>query len=596
VLSAVHPQHRESATNLVAYLAMRQHDLRGLQDELSVLGLSSLGRSEAHVRAGVERVVRVVRHLLGASPALELAAPAVTDGSARLHAHSHALLGPEPGGRRVRMMVTLPSEAASEPRLVADMVAAGMDCARINCAHDGPEAWVRMADAVRTAARTHARPVRVLMDLGGPKLRTGALAPGPRVVRWKPRRDARGAVLAPARVWLGPAGTEPPPDAEPDAVLHLPAAWCAQVEPGDQVRIEDTRGRRRRLDVTEASGAGCIALTEEGAWVEDGARAALRRRGSEGGTREITAALVQDVPATRQRLLLRRSDPLVLTRDLSPGEPGRRDADGRWLAPPRIPCTFPQAFATARPGHAVSFDDGRISGLIRAVATDRIEVEITRTREGGAWLGEDKGINLPDTPIELIGLTEQDRRHLAVVLGHADLLGLSFVDEPADVAAVHGELTARGAEHVALVLKIETRRGFERLPGLLLEAMRAPAFGVMIARGDLAVECGWERLAEVQEEILWLCEAAHAPVIWATQVLDTMARSGLPSRAEITDAAMSQRAECVMLNKGPHILDAMRALDDILGRMEGHQRKKSSRLRSLSVSDLTVAWTGSPGR
>jgi pyruvate kinase len=111
--------------------------------------------------------------------------------------------------------------------------------------------------------------------------------------------------------------------------------------------------------------------------------------------------------------------------------------------------------------------------------------------------------------------------------------------------------------------------------------MRSHAAGVMIARGDLAIECGYERLAEVQEEILWLCEAAHIPAIWATQVLETLAKSGMPSRAEITDAAMGERAECVMLNKGPHIVEAVQVLDNILQRMEAHQSKKSPLLRQL---------------
>jgi pyruvate kinase len=111
--------------------------------------------------------------------------------------------------------------------------------------------------------------------------------------------------------------------------------------------------------------------------------------------------------------------------------------------------------------------------------------------------------------------------------------------------------------------------------------MRSPLVGVMIARGDLAVEAGYERLAEVQEEILWLCEAAHLPVIWATEVLDQLARTGQPSRAEVSDAAMAQQAECVMLNKGPHVDTAIVVLDDILRRMSGHQRKKTPQLRPL---------------
>ena len=114
--------------------------------------------------------------------------------------------------------------------------------------------------------------------------------------------------------------------------------------------------------------------------------------------------------------------------------------------------------------------------------------------------------------------------------------------------------------------------------------MRSPCIGVMIARGDLAVECGYERLAEIQEEILWLCEAAHVPVIWATQVLETLSRGGSPSRAEVTDAGMGGRAECVMLNKGPEIVAAVRALDDILQRMQAHQNKKQSMLRSLGIA------------
>ena len=118
--------------------------------------------------------------------------------------------------------------------------------------------------------------------------------------------------------------------------------------------------------------------------------------------------------------------------------------------------------------------------------------------------------------------------------------------------------------------------------------MRSARVGVMIARGDLAVECGYQRLAEVQEEILWICEAAHVPVIWATQVLESLAKEGVPSRSEITDAAAGVRAECVMLNKGPHILLALDFLGDVLARMKGHQTKKSALMRKLSVAETAL--------
>ena len=180
-------------------------------------------------------------------------------------------------------------------------------------------------------------------------------------------------------------------------------------------------------------------------------------------------------------------------------------------------------------------------------------------------------------------ITAKDRDDLVFVGRHADMVALSFANSVEDVRELRSLLEPLGDKQPAVVLKIETRRGFDNLPAMLLEAMKSPRWAVMIARGDLAVECGFERMAEVQEEILWLCEAAHVPVIWATQVLETLAKHGVPSRAEVTDAAMSHRAECVMLNKGPYIVQAVKVLDDILRRMHGHQAKKQSMLRELRL-------------
>lgn len=136
-------------------------------------------------------------------------------------------------------------------------------------------------------------------------------------------------------------------------------------------------------------------------------------------------------------------------------------------------------------------------------------------------------------------MTDADLPLLGVAAAHADVVALSFLRHERDVDDMHAYLRRVGAEHLGLILKIETAEAFTRLPEILLHAMRSPLVGVMIARGDLAVEAGYERLAEVQEEILWLCEAAHLPVIWATEVLDRLARTGQPSRAEVTDAAMA---------------------------------------------------------
>ncbi|MBC7336453.1 MAG: pyruvate kinase, partial [Clostridia bacterium] len=85
----------------------------------------------------------------------------------------------------------------------------------------------------------------------------------------------------------------------------------------------------------------------------------------------------------------------------------------------------------------------------------------------------------------------------------------------------------------------------------------------------------------MQEEILWISEAASVPAVWATQVLEDLVREGIPTRGEMTDAAMAARAECVMLNKGPAVGQAVELLDRLLARMDEHMFKKTPTLRAL---------------
>jgi pyruvate kinase len=276
-----------------------------------------------------------------------------------------------------------------------------------------------------------------------------------------------------------------------------------------------------------------------------------------------------------------------------PGKSAEYEGGETDYRPARIGCSLSAVFSDANPGERIFFDDGKIEGVIRAVHKEgvepRLEVKITNAADGAAKLRADKGINLPDTKLRISALTPKDREDLEFATKYGDLVSLSFVRRPEDVAELIRELDCLGATETKIILKIENRAAVEALPRILLTAMGRPTVtAVMVARGDLGVEIGFERMAEIQEQILWICEAAHVPVIWATQVLESLVKRGLPSRAEVTDAAMSGRAECVMLNKGPHILLALDFLCDVLLRMESHQAKKSALMRKLSVAEM--AW------
>jgi pyruvate kinase len=369
--------------------------------------------------------------------------------------------------------------------------------------------------------------------------------------------------------------------------LRVPRDWLAGTHSGDGIRFTDLRGRSRTLELGSAVGGSRWATSARTAYLGCGTllRLTLIPKAVQ-HEKSVTDAAVEPPPPGQQFIILKPDDVLVLTRAPLLGRPAVCDERGRVLTPATIPCTLPEVFQDLKPKETIWFDDGRIGGVIESADAETVRLRVTSAASTGDKLRPDKGINFPDSTLRLPALTDKDIADLDFVVQHADLVGLSFVKRPDDVRALQAQLARRGAEQLGVVLKIETRVGFEQLPSLLLAAMSGPRVGVMIARGDLAVECGWERLAEAQEEILWVCEAAHIPVIWATQVLEGLAKKGVPSRAEITDAAMGERAECVMLNKGPHLATAVRVLDDILRRMEAHQSKKTARLRPLRLSAI----------
>lgn len=463
-----------SALNLAQYLALRRLDLRDLQAALMPWGLSSLGRIEARVMPNLDAVIATLEVICGTESALHLNRPSISsffEGDRLLRQRTQELFGQSPPQRRVRIMVTLPSEAATDYEGVREMIQRGASCARINCAHDSPEIWKCMIDHIRRAEQETGKACKVMMDLGGPKIRTGAV--------------------------LAPLDTK-------------------RVFRGDQILLSRCRSE------LENAGSG------------------------------------ESIPCPIDHF--------------------------------QTCCTVPEILDLLEVGTPVYIDDGKIR--TRVIDTQYpvpdgqpgLLLEVTHSSPKGVKLRSEKGLNFPNTVLPLSPLTQKDLQDLDFVAIHADIIGYSFVQRPADIELLQQELDYRSEgqrPRPAIVAKIETAIAVNNLPELIIYAAGQQPFGVMIARGDLAVEIGYQRLTEIQEEILWLCEAAHVPVIWATQVLESLVKNGAPSRGEMTDAAMAERAECVMLNKGPFIAEAITILDDVLRRMEAHQLKKTPQLRAL---------------
>ncbi len=583
------PEFLSSAANMAAYIGLRRLDLREMQTRLAALGLSSLGRTEGHVLANLDAVILALEAMTGAAPQQQQmldAAASFGEDSNRLALRTNHLFGNPPKHRSVRIMVTFPSEAATDYAFVKELVQRGMDCARINCAHDDAEAWQQMIAYVRQAEQETGHNCSVMMDLAGPKLRTGPVALDEAVVHLKPARNQRGRIVAPANVILD-AGGRPGCNANKDGLgrrlparLSVAAAWLARLQPEDLIKFTDLRGKDGELIVAERlSETEFRATCERSAYLEE--NLLLRHVPHSAHHHPVFETFINAVSPQPTVILLREGDLLQLTREPIPGEPAQIDEADNSIAPAHISCAQPAALDHLKPSQRVLIDDGHLAAVVEAVDAQGALLRITRAGAQGAKLMAEKGLNFPETELDLPALSEKDLHDLDFVAAHADIVGYSFVQSAADMEQLIEALAARGADKLGIVAKIETKKGLHNLPEIIVRGAGSHPFGVMIARGDLAVEVGYVRLAETQEEILWLCESAHVPVIWATQVLESLVKANVPSRAEVTDAAMAERAECIMLNKGPFVADAIEVLDHVVARMQSHQQKKSSRMRAL---------------
>lgn len=453
---------KESAENLSYYLALRNRDINQIQTDLIPWGLSSLGRLESKTLVTLDAVIATLRDVVDKEVLHDHPEPDEFDvGRRRLQKNTKKIFGKKPDNRNTRIMVTMSNEAINNQEFVYDLIKEGMNIARINCAHNTPEDWVKMVENIRKSSEELNQDVRILMDIAGPKIRTD---------------------------WV---------------FSHLSKP---KVRAGDKIRI----------------------------------------------TRDYENLPPSDV-------------------NFSAG------------------CNINEIYEQIEIEQPVLFDDGSIEAKVAEIKEDEFILEVLKTKGSSKRVKAEKGLNFPKNNFTFDSLDEKDKKDIAFACQHADIIGCSFVNRGRDIQLIQEEIEkilGDNAKSMGLMAKIETVRATKNLPEMIFTAASKNPFSVMIARGDLAAESGYIDLAALQHEILWITEAGDIPVVWATEVLDTLVSEGIPTRSEVTDAAEGTRADCVMLNKGDYILDGVNMLNRIIERMEPIQYKKTPILRKLNFKSI----------
>ena len=228
----------------------------------------------------------------------------------------------------------------------------------------------------------------------------------------------------------------------------------------------------------------------------------------------------------------------------------------------RVCLPHPEIFAALEPGKSLLVNDGKIRLQVEACGPDFADCVVI----AGGMISNRKGVNVPDVELPLAALSEKDRADLefAANLG-VDWMALSFVQRPADVEEARTLVKGRAA----IMSKIEKPNAVERFDAIL-----AASDGIMVARGDLGVELPVQNVPPIQKRLVRKCRSAAKPVIVATQMLESMIESPMPTRAEVSDVATAiyEGADAVMLSAesaaGSYPVEAVTTMDRVAAEVE----------------------------
>lgn len=431
-----------SLLNMHHYLNLRKYDFSRLQDDLTKVGLSSFGRSQAHMEASVNVALEILALALNKDLPHQPehlsyeASHAIMDKNAEIFSTS---------SDKTKIMITVPSYY--EEDWFSNLSQQGVHLFRINTAHDNPLKWNEMAKGIKKAS-CEDKDLKIYVDLAGPKIRTSLK---------KSKKSDRAIKI--------------------------------KVFYGDKVLIHSSNS--------------------------------------------------------------------------SPSDKETKHYDAV------VGCTLEKIGSLVSVGDHLFLDDGKIELLIDGILGEDIVCSVLTRHDEGSKIKDEKGINFPNSDIAIHAICDHDREVLPHICEYADIIGISFTQTPEDITDLLQELEKLGKKgKISIVAKIETKKGVQNLPAILETLIEYRNSGIMIARGDLAIEIGFENLAYMQEEILDLCTAAHMPVILATQVMESKMKTNIPSRAEISDVAFAHKAECVMLNKGDYALETIQILTTIFAQMD----------------------------
>lgn len=579
-IDETHPRAK-SLLNLKHYLHLRSKDHTMLQEKLFFLGLSSLGRSYAHIFASINNIYEQLTSSLNKEQIFTNSHAThnyinIQEALDTASNNAKELFGKKTGSffsrQHTAVMVTLPSNAAeSNGLLIRQLADVGVNVFRINTAHDAPSVWKSMADIIQdiNINKEEDEKIKIFVDLAGPKIRTGKIRTIDIPLKIGSNKEQKELVLTCSNDGTTGEILDSSTLKKIPAQITVEKSFFNKIAKNDKIKVFGFEDQKAHIIVKEVNNDFIQGYIDKKIYIDNNTEFIHEKYKSK----------VKNFQHQTEPIRLFIGDHLVITEKEVLGRAAIRNDKNEVTSPALIRCIAKNILFYVLVGDKVFIDDGKIALEVLEKNDDTITCKVLSAKSSGTLLKEEKGINFPDTYVETSAITATDEANVLHVLPYADSLSISFCQNADDVKKIQTILYEHGRDDIGIIAKIETKIAITNMPNILQQLLESKKYGVMIARGDLAIEVGFEKMAYVQEALLDICDAAHVPVIWATQVLESKMKNNLPSRAEVTDAAMSGRAECVMLNKGAFAIDTIDVLKRILDDMHSISKKNRQLLK-----------------
>ena len=545
----------QSIVNFLHYQAFNELDTSLLDKQLIELGLSSPKHWHTQLMFNIDQTLAFLN---GDAPKTLLENESISLGPSAMSAqhtltkNKNRFFSTKDSQRHTAIMVTLPAEAAWNEELLTDLLNQGMNCARIDCSTHDKSIWRNMINHLNSAKKRTDKPCKLFMDLPAPTLRTIIQPSIHNCISIKPEQHRHKALPTPIVFY---SEQSPPPvdnQHDIDYFIRVSSETLQRFQVGDRLFFIDANNKKCFINMNEHTlDKHWIGLCWKKATLNKNTMIELQRTNQDDEYETLlkfNIDLIQMQPTTYK---VQKKDCILLLHDTNSTPPFENSIN--------ISCSSPEVINSLNVGQEIWFDEGKIGAYVEKLEEYGVKLRITHTKKNGSKLRTNRKINIPGAKLNKF-IQEDASDIIEFSCQHADLVGISSIENRQQLGTIIDELKNNNATHIGVIIKLARQITLNHIEEILESALPHNDLAIMFDNNELLIELGALKLAKLRTKVLPLFKSAHLPVVDSENLLGSLIKNGKTKRLDLY-RTICRDEDCILLDQGPHLLPAVVTLD-----------------------------------